>query len=61
MRMEDEDHYRATDFKAEVEAVFNQQYLGLFTKHPPPFVRLESENFADHLTCTILILYSRNA
>jgi len=54
MKLEDEDGDREKDLNAEVETVFNQHYLGRFTK-PTPFVRLESENFADHLTCTILI------
>ena len=53
MRLEDEND-RETDLNTKVEATFNQHYLDEFTEHPP-FVRLESEDFADHLTCTILI------
>jgi hypothetical protein len=37
----------------EVKNVFNKHYLASFTE-PPPFVRLESENFDDHETRTIL-------
>ena len=54
MKLEDENDRRETDLNIEVEASFNQHYLGGFTK-PPPFVRLESEDFADHLTCTVSI------
>jgi hypothetical protein len=32
---------------AEVESVFNEHYLAGLTG-PPPFIRLESEDFDDH-------------
>lgn len=52
MKLEDDD--READLNTEVEATFNQDYLGGFTKRPP-FVRLESEDVADNLSCTILM------
>lgn len=51
---------RETNIDREVEAAFDQHYLDEFTKRPP-FVRLESEGFHDHLTPDLLILCSRNA
>ena len=54
MNLEDESDRRETDLDIEVEAKFDQQYLDGFTERPP-FVRLESEDFADHPTCTVLI------
>ena len=54
MKLKDANDHRETDLDTEVEAAFSQQYLDGFTKRPP-FVRLESENFAGHITCTTLI------
>ena len=53
MELDDKNDGRETDLNAEVEAAFNQLYLDGFSKRPP-FARLESEDFADHLTRTIL-------
>ena len=54
MKLEDENDHRETDLDTEVEAQFDQHYLDGFTERPP-FVRLESEGFSNHLTCTVLI------
>jgi hypothetical protein len=45
---------REKNIDPEVEAAFNQHYLAEFTECPP-FVRLESEIFPNHLTCIIFI------
>ena len=52
MELDDKNDDCETDLNAEVESAFNRRYLDGFIKRPS-FVRLESENFADHLTCTI--------
>ena len=44
MKLEDEGRDPVTDFDIEVENVFNQYYLDALSG-PPPFVRLESEDF----------------
>jgi len=43
-----------TDFDAEMENIFNENYLANL-EGSPPFVRLESENFVNELACTSLI------
>ena len=52
MKLEDEN--RETDLDAEVEKIFDQHYLASLGGHPP-FVRLESEDFVNQLTCIVLI------
>ena len=52
MELDDKNDDCETDLNAEVESAFNRRYLDGFIKRPS-FVRLESENFVDHLTCTI--------
>ena len=44
MQLEDEGRDPKTHLKTEVESVFNQHCLGNLSD-PPPFVRLESEDF----------------
>ena len=44
MRLEDEGRDLDTHFETEVESVFHRYYLGSLSE-PPPFVRLESEDF----------------
>ena len=44
MQLEDEGRDIETHFETEVKSVFDQYYLGGLSE-PPPFVRLESENF----------------
>jgi hypothetical protein len=44
MKLEDEGRDPETHFDAEVKSVFEQYYLGGL-RGPPPFVRLESEDF----------------
>jgi hypothetical protein len=55
MKLEDENRDQETEPDAEVENVFNQQYLARLTGSPP-FIRLESEVFNDQGTYTVLIL-----
>ena len=52
MQLEDEGRDPEAHFETEVESVFNQYYLGSLSG-PPPFVRLESEDFL-RLFITIL-------
>ena len=42
MRLEDEGCDQEVDLNAEVENIFNQNYLASLNG-PPPFIRLESE------------------
>ena len=49
MKLEDEGRDSGTHFDTEVESVFNQHYLASLSG-PPPFVRLESEDFVNQLT-----------
>jgi hypothetical protein len=44
MKLEDEGRDQETDLNAEVETFFNQRYLASLTE-PPPFIRLESEDY----------------
>ena len=44
MKLEDDGRDLETDVDTEAESVFNQCYLGGLSG-PPPFVRLESEDF----------------
>jgi hypothetical protein len=55
-----EDDKRETDLDAEVKKIFDQHYLASLGGDPP-FVRLESEDFVNQLTCIVLIVSSRNA
>ena len=43
-----------TNIDPEVEAAFNHRYLAGFAERPP-FVRLESKDFPNHLTCIMFI------
>jgi len=52
MKLEDEN--RETDLDAEVEKIFDQHYLASLGGDPP-FIRLESEDFVNQLTCIVLI------
>ena len=46
MKLEDEGRGPETHFETEMESVFHQYYLdSLSESGPPPFVRLESEDF----------------
>ena len=57
MKLEDQrrdsDTLSETDFGAEMENIFNENYLANL-EGSPPFVRLESENFVNKLTCNTL-------
>ena len=56
-RLEDRGLNTSTDqalLNAEVERIFNEQYLAKLTGSTP-VVCLESENFVNQLACTILI------
>ena len=53
MQLEDEGRELETQFETEVEGVFDRYYLGSLSG-PPPFVRLESEDFR-RLFTTMLI------
>ena len=53
MQLEDEGRDIETHFETEVESVFDRYYLGGLSE-PPPFVRLESEDFL-RLFTTMLI------
>ena len=44
MQLEDEGRDQETHIETEVKSVFDRHYLGNFSE-PPPFVRLESEDF----------------
>jgi hypothetical protein len=59
MKLEDQrrdsDPLSRTDFDAEMENIFNENYLANLGGSPP-FVRLESENFINALPCTTLIV-----
>ena len=59
MQLEDEGRDLETPFETEVESVFNQYYMGSLNE-PPPFVRLESEDFFRQFI-PVLILSCRNA
>ena len=47
MKLEDDGRDAGTDLDAEVERVFERHYLAGLAG-PPPFIRLESENFIHH-------------
>jgi hypothetical protein len=49
MKLEDEGRDPETDLDTEVENVFDRYYLGSLSG-PPPFVRLESEDFFRQFT-----------
>ena len=49
MKLEDEGRDSQTDFDTKVESVFNRYYLASISE-PPPFVRLESEDFFSQFT-----------
>ena len=49
MKLEDEGRDPETHFETEVESVFERYYLGGLSE-PPPFVRLESEDFLRQYT-----------
>jgi hypothetical protein len=56
-RLEDQGVDTSTDaapLNAEVEKIFDEQYLAKLTRSAP-FVRLESENFINQLACTTLM------
>jgi len=53
MKLEDEGHDPRTHFDAKVESVFNQYYLASLSG-PPPFVRLESEDFINQATLILI-------
>ena len=56
MKLEDEGRGSVTHFQTEMERVFHRYYLdSLSGPEPPPFVRLESEDFFRQFT-TMLIL-----
>jgi len=55
MKLEDEGRDPGTDFDTEVEHVFNEYYLASLSG-PPPFVRLESEDFFNQLTPILIIV-----
>ena len=44
MKLEDEGHDREMDLNTEVENIFDQHYLASLNG-PPPFIRLESEDY----------------
>ena len=47
MKLEDEGRDPETHIETEMESVFNRYYLDSFSgPEPPPFVRLESEDFS---------------
>ena len=54
IKMKLEDENRKADLDAEVEEIFDQHYLANMGGDPP-FVRLESEDFVNQLTCILLI------
>jgi hypothetical protein len=54
IKMKLEDENRETDLDTEVEKIFDQHYLASLGGDPP-FVRLESEDFVNQLTCIVLI------
>jgi hypothetical protein len=57
MKLEDQGRGTSQEpelLNAEVEKVFNDQYLAMLGESAP-FVRLESENFGNQLACTTLI------
>jgi hypothetical protein len=54
IRMKLEDENRETDLDAELEKIFDQQYLARLGGDRP-FVCLESEHFVNQLTCIVLI------
>jgi hypothetical protein len=49
MKLEDEGRDTETHFDSEVKSVFDRYYLGSLSG-PPPFVRLESEDFFSQFT-----------
>ena len=53
MKLEDEGRDSETPLDLEVKRVFNQYYLGSLSG-PPPFVRLESEDFFSQFTRTLI-------
>jgi hypothetical protein len=59
MKLEDQrrdsDPLSRTDLDAEMENIFNENYLANLGGSPP-FLRLESENFINALPCTTLIV-----
>jgi hypothetical protein len=48
MKLEDQHRDPEMDLDVEMESIFNQHYLGSL-RGPPPFIRLESENFVHQL------------
>jgi hypothetical protein len=59
MKLEDQHLDPGTHLDAEIESIFNLHFLASLTG-PPPFIRLESEQFDNERTCTILISSCRN-
>jgi hypothetical protein len=53
MKLEDQ-HRDPALLNDEMEWIFSKQFLANL-KGPPPFVRLESEDFVNQPTCTMLI------
>ncbi len=54
IKMKLEDENRETDLDAELENIFDWHYLASLGGDPP-FIRLESEDFVNQLTCIVLI------
>jgi hypothetical protein len=48
MKLEDQHYDPDTNFEDAVENIFNQHYLANLKGHPP-YIRLESEDFVNHL------------
>ena len=48
MKLEDQHRDPESDLNVEMESIFNQHYLASL-RGPPPFVRLESEDFVNQL------------
>jgi hypothetical protein len=48
MKLEDQQRDPETDLDGEMESIFKQYYL-VSPQGPPPFIRLESEDFVDQL------------
>jgi hypothetical protein len=53
IKLEDQ-HRDPALLDSELERIFNEQYLAGLTG-PPPFIRLESEDFNNQQICVILI------
>ena len=54
IKMKLEDENRETDLDVEVKKIFDEHYLANLGGHPP-FVRLESEDLVNKITCIVLI------